>query len=334
MSNENKSRAAATVPIEGPGRRFGHIVLPWSRNESGWGSLRIPFAVISSGSQGPTVLLTGGNHGDEFEGPIVLSDLARSLEPSQVRGTVIIVPALNYPAVKAGQRLSPIDGGNMNRAFRGRRDGTITEQIAHFVEEEFVARADAVLDLHAGGRSMAFSPFAASHKLPDAAQTERAKQALLAFGAPIGLVLEELDNEGMLDTAVERRGKLFLSTELGGGGSTSPETLSIARRGVHNFLVHVGVIDGGIAAPPKPTRLMTNDAAGYIACEQAGLIEYLHDLGDAVRRGETIARIFDLDRLDGEPCEVVAPIDGTLLGRLHGGLAAVGDFLALIARDL
>jgi len=329
---QEKSRAALTVSIRGEGRRLGHIVLPWSRNSSGWGSLRIPVAIVSGGG-GPTVLLTGGNHGDEFEGPIVLGELVRTLKPSELQGTIIVIPALNYPAVQAGERLSPIDGGNMNRAFRGRRDGTITEQIAHFVEEELIAQADAVLDFHSGGRSMLFHPFAVSHRLSDVDQTERAKQALRAFGAPVGLVLDELDNEGMLDTAVERRGKLFLSTELGGGGSTSPETLRIARRGLRNFLVHAGVLDADAVSSPQQTRLMTNSTAGYVTCENPSLIEYVKDLGDIVRSGDVIARIFDLDRLDREPLQIFTPIDGMLLGRRHGGLAAIGDFLALIARD-
>lgn len=333
MTAQAKPHASMTIPVAGSGKRFGHIVLPWSRNESGWGSLRIPIAVVSGG-KGPTVLLTGGNHGDEFEGPLALNDLVRTLDPATVQGTIIILPTLNYPALKAGTRLSPIDGGNMNRSFRGRRDGTITEQIAHFVEEELVARADAVLDMHAGGKTMLFHPLAVSHKLADEAQTTRAKDALLAFGAPVGLVIEELDNEGMLDTAVERRGKLFISTELGGGGSTDPRTMRLARQGLQNFLVHVGAIKGELIKPTERTRLMTNDADGYVACSHPGLIEFTCDLGSPVHRGECIARIYDYDHFDVAAKEIVAPVDGVLLGRLHGGLAQLGDFIALIAQDL
>lgn len=327
------SRARLTCALDGKGKRAGHIVLPWSRDDSGWGSLRVPIGIVSSGP-GPTVLLTGGNHGDEIEGPVALVDLFRGLEPDRLHGTVIILPALNYPAVKAGRRLSPIDGGNMNRAFRGRHDGTLTEQVAHFVEEALVARADAVLDIHAGGRTMMFHPFAVSHRLPSPEQTARARAALVAFGAPIGLVLEELDSEGMLDTAVERRGKLFLSTELGGGGTTTPDTLAIARRGVRNFLVHTGVLDGAVEAPAAPTRLMTNDADGYADCPGEGLIEYLVDLAAEVTAGQPIARLHDIDRLGAPAIDIAAPATGLLIGRLHGGIARAGDFAALVARDL
>ena len=35
----------------------------------------IPISMVKNG-KGPTALLTGGNHGDEYEGPIALFDLA------------------------------------------------------------------------------------------------------------------------------------------------------------------------------------------------------------------------------------------------------------------
>ena len=81
MSSTRKSRANLTLPIDGNGKRFGHILLPWSRNDSAWGSIRIPIAIIANGS-GPTVLLTGGNHGDEFEGPIIISEFVRPIVSS------------------------------------------------------------------------------------------------------------------------------------------------------------------------------------------------------------------------------------------------------------
>jgi N-alpha-acetyl-L-2,4-diaminobutyrate deacetylase len=315
-----------------PHKRHGHFVLPHSRNDSGWGALRVPIGIVSNG-EGPTVLLTGANHGDEVEGTIALQSLYREIDANAVRGTIIVVPMLNYPAFRASQRLSPIDGANMNRAFRLRAEGTMTEQIAFFVENELVERADAVLDIHSGGRTMMFHPFAASHKLPSPAQTDRAREALVAFGAPIGLVLEELDNAGMLDTAVENRGKLFLSTELGGGGTTTPHTVAIAKRGVHNFLVHLGVLQAQAQRAPQP-RLMTNDADGYIDAPEAGLVEYLVELGAEVEGGQAIARIHPDTRIDTPAFDVRSRATGLLIGRHHGSLVQPGDFLGLVARDL
>ncbi|RVD12886.1 succinylglutamate desuccinylase/aspartoacylase family protein, partial [Mesorhizobium sp. M4B.F.Ca.ET.017.02.2.1] len=110
------SPIAPTVDFDKDGVQHGFLRLPYSRDDSAWGSVMIPVCVIRNGN-GPTALLTGGNHGDEYEGPLALYDLARTLDPREVTGTVIIVPAMNYPAFRAGTRTSPIDKGNLNRSF-------------------------------------------------------------------------------------------------------------------------------------------------------------------------------------------------------------------------
>ena len=58
----------------------------------------MPIACIGDG-RGPTVLVTAGNHGDEHEGRIIARRLVRELDPAQVHGRLIVMPALNYPAV-------------------------------------------------------------------------------------------------------------------------------------------------------------------------------------------------------------------------------------------
>ena len=107
------SPISPTVDLDKDGVQHGHLRLPYSRDDSAWGSVMIPIAVIRNGA-GPTALLTGANHGDEYEGPLALFELARTLDPREVAGTVIIVPAMNYPAFRAGTRTSPIDRGNLN----------------------------------------------------------------------------------------------------------------------------------------------------------------------------------------------------------------------------
>jgi len=114
------SQAYTIIDYEKNGKQLGTLDVPLSTNRSGWATLYVDIAVIKNG-EGPTAVLFGGNHGDEYEGPTALMKLARRLTPDQITGRVIIVPALNPPAVQAGTRHSPIDGCNMNRAFPGHR---------------------------------------------------------------------------------------------------------------------------------------------------------------------------------------------------------------------
>ena len=53
--------------------------------------------------------------------------------------------------------------------------------------------------------------------------------------------MREIDAAGMYDTAAEAMGKVFVTTELGGGGTSRAETVRIAKRGVLNVLRHCGL---------------------------------------------------------------------------------------------
>lgn len=323
------SPIVATVDFDAAGAQHGHLRVPHSRDDSAWGSVMIPVAVIK-GAAGPVALLTGGNHGDEYEGPLALFDLARGLDPAEVRGTVIIVPALNYPAFRAGTRTSPIDAGNLNRSFPGRPDGTVTEKIADYVQRELLPRADLVLDFHSGGKTLDFLPFCAAHILADKAREAAGFAAVAAFGAPWSMRMLEIDAVGMLDTAAEEMGKVFVTTELGGGGTARAETVGIARRGVMNLLRHAGIVGGEIVTAPTRWLDMPSGECFSFA-PTAGMIETMVDLGAAVTRGEVIARIHGIERTGEAPVEIRAGLSGLLAGRHFPGLVQAGDCAAVVA---
>jgi N-alpha-acetyl-L-2,4-diaminobutyrate deacetylase len=319
----------ATVPFDADGVHHGVLRLPWSRDDSAWGSVMIPVTVVRNGD-GPTALLTGANHGDEYEGPVALAALAAELRPEAIRGRVIIVPFMNAPAFRAGKRTSPIDGGNLNRSFPGRPDGTPTEKIADYFARTLVPMADLVLDFHSGGRTLDFLPFAAAHRLADRRQEAACIAAMRAFAAPYAMVMLEIDNVGMYDTTVEDMGKVFVSTELGGGGTVTARTAAIARRGVRNLLIHAGIL-GGAPEAAASVRLDMPDASCFVFAEEEGLIEPCIDLGGKVAKGDVLARIWPADRTGVAPAEAVALRGGLLAARHFPGLVKAGDCLAVVA---
>lgn len=323
-----------TVDFDADGEQHGFLKLPHSHDASAWGAVMIPITVIRCG-EGPTVLLTGGNHGDEYEGPIVLSELAATLRARDVRGRVIVVPFMNYPAFRAGSRTSPIDRGNLNRSFPGRADGSVTEKIADYFQRHLLPLADYVLDLHAGGRTLDFVPFAAIHVLPDAAQQARCEAAMLAFGAPYSMRMLEMDSVGLFDTAAEEAGKVFVSTELGGGGTATAASIGIARRGVHGLLAHARVLAApaphGAHGARRTTLLDMPDGRCYTSSEHDGLLELCKNLGDAVDCGDLIARVHDATRTGVPPIAYHAHRSGLLAARHFPGLVKMGDTIAVVA---
>lgn len=332
LTQGTPSPVEPTVDFEADGVQHGFLRLPYSRDDSAWGSVMIPITVVKNG-EGPTALLTGGNHGDEYEGPIALFDLARQLTAEEVSGRVIIVPAMNYPAFRAGTRTSPIDKGNLNRSFPGRPYGQPTEKIADYFQRTLLPLADIVLDYHSGGRTLDFLPFAAAHILPDKRQEAACFAAVSAFGAPWSMKMLEIDSVGMFDSAAEEMGKIFVTTELGGGGTATAKTAGIAKRGVANLLRHAGILAG--AVEHRETRWLDMPSSDCFTFSQHdGLIEPVVDLGEPVRQGDVLARIHSVERTGAAPTEFHAKLDGILAARHFPGLVKSGDCLAVVALEV
>ena len=320
---------SATVDFEKDGVQHGFLKLPHSHDASAWGSIVIPITVAKNG-QGPTVLFTGANHGDEYEGPVALFDLANQIKAKDLSGRVIIIPGMNYPAFQAGKRTSPIDGGNMNRVFPGNPEGTFTEKIADYFSRTLLPLADYVVDFHSGGKTLDFLPFCCAHELEDKEQQARCVSAMKAFNAPHSVMLLEIDAANMYDTAAENMGKVFISTELAGGGTSSAYTVGIAKKGIRNILRHAGITKSEMEVDDT-LNLDMPDQSCNVFSETSGLVEHCVDLGDQVKKGQLVAKVHNIERTGTDPVEYFAGIDGIYTGRHFPGLVVNGDFLGVIA---
>jgi predicted deacylase len=56
-----------SLNLEADGKQHGYLQVPYSHNLGGWANVMIPMTIIANG-QGPTILVMGGNHGDEYQG--------------------------------------------------------------------------------------------------------------------------------------------------------------------------------------------------------------------------------------------------------------------------
>lgn len=325
-----KSLGYSDIDFDRPGRQVGFLDLPHSPDDDAWGTIRIPLAVIANG-KGPTVILEGGNHGDEYEGPITLGELIRDLDPGMVSGRLIFIPAINLPAVEAGRRTSPIDGLNFNRTFPGDPLGSITQQISAYVNDTLFPLADAFIDLHSGGSSLMNIPSAIIEPADDPALLRRNVDAALAFGAPITVMIGNRGDPRTSTASAVRAGLVAIGTEMAGGGTVTLEALTICRRGVRSALAHLGVLPAAAAPRNEAAATFTiPDRGGHVLATAHGVFEPLHELGTKVSAGQPAGRIHDLADPGRPPRELAYAIDGTLYARRHPGKVRPGNCCAVV----
>ncbi len=328
------SRLAADINLEAEGKATGFVRVPHSVHRSAYGWIPIPIVRLKNGN-GPSVLMQAGNHGDEWEGQIGLGNLIRSLEPKDIKGRLVILPSANFPAAMAGQRTSPIDDGNLNRSFPGNADGSITEQIAHFIEHVLLPGFDYAFDFHSGGSSLTYVPSALAPRHADPARMAKITGLLKAFGAPVSYIAAAPQGGGRTFTsAAERQGVIAMGTELGGGGLVTPGSLKIAQDGMRRVLAHVGLLNGPVPAS-TPTRL--TEIGGdeyYVYASDGGLFEPLVELGDEVQAGQPAARIHFHHTPWREPDLLTFKRSGLVLCKRVPARCERGDCLFHLATDV
>ena len=322
------------IDFDKDGKQVGFVNFPSSVHDDAWGVIRIPLTVIRNGS-GPTVILQGGNHGDEYEGPIVLGEIIRGLEPEAMNGRLIIVPAINLPAVEASRRVSPLDDLNFNRTFPGDPLGSTTQQISHYVSSVLYPLADAFIDLHSGGSSLSIIPSAVLEPCDDPQLNARNRAAVEAFQAPFKVQISNFGDPRTSTSTAVRAGLITVGTEMAGTGTVTPEAVRICRRGVHNVLRHLGVLEGDLEKGPDVAGFHTiAGTSSYVMASDAGIFEPYQELGAAVREGDLAGRIHFLENPGRQPVELRFGASGVVYGKRHPGRVRPGNCCLVVASPL
>lgn len=326
------SPITCTVDFEASGRQIGRLQVPRSANTAGWASTYVPVVSVARGA-GPTVLVLGGNHGDEYEGQVAALNLARELRPKQVTGRVVVIPCLSMEASRAGTRLWP-SGANLNRSFPGSPDGPTNEQLADFLTRVLFPASDVVIDMHSGGSSTLFLPCSHMHVVDDPAQRGKMLEGMLAWNTDWHYLYIDVAGSGLLPVEAERQGKIVVTTELGGGGHVTAATHRIAQDGLANVLRWAGVLEGDVVERDDAVILDGRDPRNYLFSPESGLFEALADPGETVAPGQPVGRIHFIERPDREPDVIEAPLGGVVAGIRAISTTAQGDNVVVLAQPI
>ena len=327
-----------SIDFDKRGCSSGSVCIPHSVDRSPYYQIRIPYWRLHTGD-GPSILLLGANHGDEYEGPLVLTKFIQAVKKNDISGSITIFPALDAPAVAANKRCSPFDAGNLNRSYPGSVGGTPTEQIAAFMSDEIIPRHDTVFDFHSGGTSMAHIACGLTQRSPGEDIDAATSAALNAMGLPYAFLIDTDDGSPTAIGQARRVGKLAIGGEFGGGGSLTTQSVIGTGNALENVLLHLGILKcrviSGEPMPPVKTKLVAfNRPELFIYATETGWCEPLAEIGDVVSEGQPALRMFDLLSPEKPPTEHCFGADGVVLARRLHAHVQPGDCLFALGAPL
>jgi len=261
--------------------------------EAASGPLQLPVVIINGRDDGPILCLTAGVHATEYAPIDAVMRIVQELRPDGLRGAVIAVPVANMCMFEGRTGfVSPLDGLNLNKIGGGRRDGSLSEILAHVLLEEIIGVAQYHIDLHAGDLGEMLMPFAGfaltGQRELDEPGEELARvytPRLISLSRPGSAIPPFADG---IVYAATRKGVVSILAESGGNGTLEEADVRIHLDGVRNVMRHLRMIGGG--PPVLGPRIAASDRI-VVRAVRAGLLRLKVQIGDLIETGQEVAEI-------------------------------------------
>lgn len=288
--------------------------------------------VIEGEAGGPRLLVLAGVHGDEYEPMEAVRRLATRLSSLSFRGSATLMPVANPTAFAGGSRCGA-DGLDMARSFPGRADGSPTQRAAHAVTER-IRTADAMIDLHTGGRALRVLPMTGYTLHPKPGILDAQRRMARAFGLPTIWGTTPM-LEGRSLSAARDLGVPGIYAEHGGGGGCDEAGVEAYVEGCLNVMRELGMLaDRRAAEPARRQFILEDDRAGSGHMQAGhpapidGFFTAAVRLGGRVREGDIVGTI--TDPLGEAIHEIRADHAGLVLVLRTEPSVRAGDALAVV----
>lgn len=274
---------------------YGGLSVAPGAKKSGWAPVldtekTMPLTVVNGASEGKTVLITSGIHGGEYPCIECAIRLAREIDPADVAGQIIIFHPVNYAGfIQRRAYIVPDDGKNLNRQFPADPNGTISQKMAHVLTEEYLRRADFLIDMHGGDIPESLPPYVYYAGVGDDAVVAQAEAAASVVHA--NFVVKSSATSGMYNYSTII-GTPSILIELGGRGLWSEEEVRDYMRNAHNVLKHLRVLPGVPDAPREKVYVIKK--AEYLDANVDGCWYPLVGLAERVKEGQLLGVIRDV----------------------------------------
>src|SRR6202008_4888946 len=237
---------AAATATAAPGQKStGYLEVPAGLDAA----TNIPVIVINGEKRGPVLALVSGAHGTEYTSIIAIEKLIHLLDPSQIAGTVILIPLVNIASFEQKvPHVNPVDNKSMNRFYPGKADGTQTERVSFLITKQVVDRSDYLIDYHGGDLDESLRPYAYWGPTGKDSQDRISKEMVLAFGLDHIIIWRDrptdLAASRYLDNTASLRGKPSIVVEAGHAGTVETDDVALLVNGTLNPMRALKMLPG------------------------------------------------------------------------------------------
>jgi hypothetical protein len=273
----------------------------------------LPVFVFRGKTDGPTLLLTAGIHGDEVNGIEVIRRLLAEKALMPDKGMVIAIPLVNVYGFIYNSRNLP-DGKDLNRCFPGSADGSLAYRLAYILMNEIIPHIDYGIDFHTGGSRISNYP-----QIRCTLENNLNKELAAAFGPPY-IVNSDLIDKSFRKEA-SKKGKTILVFE--GGESLRLDEFAIfhGKMGVRRLMQYLEMKD----YREKLQIPVVLQNATWLRAKSSGIFNAFVEYGSKVTQNQPVASITDPF---GQSQDVMkSPSDGYVIGLNNMPVVNAGDAL-------
>jgi hypothetical protein len=250
---------------------------------------------ISSGQPGPRLAVFAAMHGTEYASVAALGRLIQTLDPSQVGGTLSLVPIANRLAFESrSMYVCPPDGKNLNRTFPGDPLGSYADVLADLLWRGVASQASHVLDVHGGELVEGLVPFTGAYEVEGRGDVAQASRRLAEAFDTDYLVLNHVPAQASggsrLAHVATRAGIPAALVEAGQLGRMDEPDVRFIADGVLNTMRTIGMLDEPPVAPRR-SPIVLDEIEVY--AHTSGLFHARVAPGDAIEPGQDLGEIVD-----------------------------------------
>jgi len=291
VSQERKTLTVGTASAQ-PGQKvYGFIEVPAGQDTS----TSIPVVLVRGAKPGPVLALVSGAHGTEYASIIAVEKLISTLDPSDISGSVILLPLVNVPSFERKvPHINPVDGKSMNRMYPGKQNGTQTERASYLITKHVVDQCDHLIDLHGGDIDESLRPYSYWTTTGNEQQDKISREMVLAFGLDHIIISADRPKDPgasrYLENTATTRGKPSITVEAGHAGTVEPEDVDALVNGSLNVMRYLKMLPGPVTMVEHPVWI---EKVVTISSEQTGMFYPLVKRGSLVEQGTRVGYVTD-----------------------------------------